>query len=149
MPGVAIGSNVSLLVAALDLKLVQLVRQAMRAADQQAGAPASALGPAPTPEPRRVIHPEERFEPRPVIRPTPRFEPRPVIYPKPRIAPRPVRGDPAPAETVVRKEPAELPLQPPWAKLPWQNPPSPAPKIKLAPPHPDIVRRGELLDFFI
>lgn len=65
----ALESRVDVLVAALDLKVVQLIRQAIRAADQQA--------------------------------------------------------------------------------RPWENRTPPAPKIKIARPHPDMIHKGTLLDFFI
>jgi hypothetical protein len=39
-------------------------------------------------------------------------------------------------------------IQPPWRQLPWHEP-MPAPKIvKVAPPAPDIVRTGKLIDFY-
>lgn len=146
----ALESRVDLLVAALDLKVVQLVRQAIRAADQQARHP-GLPGPAPSTEPRPVIQPQPRFDPRPVIHPTPRFEPRPVVHPQPRIEPDRLNCDRRSdsQEVVVRKSPTELPLQPPWKTAPWENRMPPAPKIKLARPHPDIIHKGALLDFFI
>jgi len=147
---VGIESRVDLLVAALDLKLVQLVRQAMRAADQHRGG-SLPLGPAPSPEPRPRIHPEAQFDPRRVIHPTPRFEPRPVIHPEPRFEQERLACDRRAdtREVVVHTSPAELPLQPPWKTIPWENPAPPAPKIKVARPHPDIIHKGLLLDFFI
>lgn len=135
--------------AALQLKEVQLLRAAMRAADQQ-GQSASPLGPIPSPQPRQVIHPTPRYEPREVIHPTPRYEPRPVIHPTPRYEARALACPcDVPREVIVSKPPCELPIEPPWKKLPWQFPPPPAPQVKLARYHPDIPAKGALLDFFI
>jgi hypothetical protein len=138
-------------VAALQLKEVQLLRAAMRAADRQSKPGSLPFSPAGSPEPRPHIHPEPRFDPRPVIHPTPRFEPRPVIHPTPRIeAERRSCGcASAPQEVVVDKTPTELPLKAPWQTVPWAVAPQPAPKVKLAPRHPDTPPKGVLLDFFI
>jgi len=146
----ALESRVDVLAAALDLKVVQLVRQAIRAADAQAR-PNGLPGPAPGAQPRPVIHPTPRFDPRPVIHPSPRFDPRPVLHPQSSIeqdrlaCDRCLNGN----EVVVYKSPTEQPLQLPWKSAPWENRTPPAPKIKLARPHPDIIHKGTLLDFFI
>ena len=70
-------SSVNLLVASLDLKLVQLVRGAMRAADEQ-GHPGSSdlIVPNPEIEPRRRFHPGPAIEPRPHVVPEPKIEAR-------------------------------------------------------------------------
>lgn len=139
--------SVDLIVATLQLREVQLLRAAMRAADQQ-GKPGTLAGPSPSPEPRVHIHPEPRYEPRVVIHPTPRYEPRPVIHPKPRIEACACTCSPPPP-VVVRQEPGELPLKAPWQTPAWAIPPQPAPKVKLARYHPDIPAKGVLLDYFI
>ena len=138
-------------VAALQLKEVQLLRAAMRAAERQSKPGSLPFTPAPILEPRRHIHPEPRFEPRPVIHPTPRFEPRPVIHPTPRIEAERLNCPctAAAQEVVVRKAPGELPLKAPWQTAVWAIPPQPAPKVKLARHHPDTPAKGVLLDFFI
>lgn len=141
--------TIDALVAALQLKEVQLIRQAMRAADQQGrGSP---LGPAPDPVARNRVHPTPRFEPRPVVHPTPRFQPRPVIHPEPRAETKRIvcDGNASGQEVVVRKVEAESPLAPPWKSHPWENPSQPAPKVKLLRYHPDMPRKGALLDFFL
>ena len=148
-----IDSHVELAVAALDLKLVQLLRQVMRAADTRGAGNGLPFAPAPAAEPRPHIHPEPRFDPRPVIHPTPRFEPRPVIHPQARVEQRRFTPpcDQPPQDVLVRKEPGEMPLRPPWMSMPWENStqPAPAPNVKVARPHPDIIHKGLLLDFFI
>ena len=141
-----VASNVSLIVAALDLKLVRLLRGAM--ADNPHGQPVSGLGPAPTnlsfgSRPR--VEPEPRFEPRKRIEPTPHFEPRPVIRPEPRVEP-PLCEAPHEPEMPSR---LKSPIEPPWRVLPWEQPVQPAPKVKLTIVRPDVVSKGSLIDFFI
>ena len=149
MPGVSsIGSNVAFIVADLGLKAVESVIGAIRAADRE-----SSRGGPMTPEkqflPRQVIQSEPRYEPRLVIHPTPRYEPRRVIHPMPRIEAQTLGGIDGPPKLVVHKADEEMPLQPPWKTLPWENKLQPSPKVKLAPPHPDIIHKGTMLDFFI
>src|SRR5438093_125762 len=117
MPGVSLQSSSSLIVASFDLKLVQLLRGAIRAADAASGrgAPIAFIGPAPTFAAgrlgsRRVLHPEPRFEPRPVIHPTPRFLPRPVIHLTPGFDPASSAG------SVLPEKPPHCGdgLPPPW-----------------------------------
>ena len=142
-------SSIDLLVAVSGLIEVQDVVRAMRAVDAAKGS--GVLGLNAQIEPRQVIHPEPRYEPRPVIHPEPRYEPRPVYHPEPRIEPRELACGccEAPPQIVVKKADAEQPLEAPWKWVPWKNPLPPAPKVKLAPPHPDISHKGLLLDFFI
>ena len=138
-------------VAALQLKEVQLLRAAMRAADEQGKHGSLPFAPASSPEPRPHIHPELRYEPRLVIHPTPRYEPRPVIHPTPRIESERLSCpcDAACREVIVSKVPQESPLKAPWQTVPWAIPPQPAPKVKLARYHPDFPAKGVLLDYFI
>ena len=142
-------SNIALMVAALDLKLVQLLRGAMAAANAGAAKSTGLPGPAPTvAAPRPVIHPQPRIEPRQVIHPTPRIEPREVIRPTPRVV------EPPPILCCPRCPPDKphqpgSPVVPPWKVLPWENPPQPLPKVKLIKLKPDIVTRGSLIDCFI
>ena len=146
---VGLDSNVALLVAALDLKLVQLVRGAMAAADAGAAKHLGKLvGPAPAIAPRPVLHPQPRIEPREVIHPTPRIEPREVLHPAPRVVePPPVYCcPPCPPERARCTPPVFVP---PWKVVPWENPPQPLPNVKLIKPKPDIVRKGSLIDCFI
>ena len=121
---------------------------AIRAADAETQA--LLHGREPRIEPRRVIHPEPRYEPRPVIHPMSRYEARPVFHPTPRFEPTATCGcENKSPDVVVLKSDCEQPLEPPWKTVPWKNPPPAAPKVKLAPPHPDISHKGLMLDFFI
>lgn len=149
----------SLLVAALDLQLVRLLRDAMADNGPGRGTPATELGPAPTLIERRFrIHPEPVIEPRRRIEPEPRIEPREVIRPADRYEPS---GGCDPAVVVVpvpvpvecygtyKRPPA---IEPPWRVLPWEQAPQPAPvrpKVKVEMRPPDIVHKGSLIDFFI
>ena len=152
----ALAGNVQVLTAALDLKLVTLLRGAMRAADIASGRmePVSQLGPAPTPPPPLGLNPEPVFEPRLHIHPTPVFEPRQVIHLTPRVQQPPPITLPAsiqiePAPCGCGSGHSSSPIQPPWAIMPWQNPVPPAPKVKVVKVRPDIISKGSLIDFFI
>lgn len=140
-------SSIDLLVAVSGLIEVQSVVRAMRAANAAQGPGLLALDPRI--EPRPVIHPEPRYDPRPVIHPEPRYEARPVYHPEPRNEPRACGCVEPQPQVVVRKADAEQPLEAPWKSVPWKIAPPPAPKVKLAPPHPDISHKGLMLDFFI
>jgi len=140
-------SNIALVVAALDLKLVKLLRDAIRTTDLAGAKQNGAIGPAPEILPRRHIHPEPVYEARPHVHPTPKYEARPVIHPPPRVevAP-PIVIPPTPqCESHCHKSP----FVPPWKVMPWQNPPQPALKVKVLKLKPDIVRKGLLLDCFL
>ena len=152
----ALVANVGLIVAALDLKEVQLLRGAMRAADIASGRPqaVSGLGPAPTPPPSQLVR-EPQFEPRRVIYPEPRYEPRRVIHPTPLkeyLPPVRVKAD-VQVEAKVVSPPArpemEGPLAPPWQQPVWQMQVAPPPKVKMVRYHTDIKNKGSLLDCFI
>ena len=149
--------NAALLVAALDLDLVQLLRGAMRTADIASGKPqaVSELGPAPTPLRDRFDR-EPVFEQRRVIHPEPKYERRQIIHPQPRIEfPAPLKVESQPAEPpcscccVVIKPEIESPLPPPWRQPIWATPIPPTPKVKIVKIRPDIHNKGSLIDFFI
>jgi hypothetical protein len=142
-----------LITATLDLQLVRLLRQAMRTADIASGKcqPVVALGPAPNcavAHDHFAVDPTPRFEPRPVIHPTPRFEPRPRIHPceAPRPKPLPVEVVAIPVE---QPHAARSPIEPPWKVLPWQNPPPPAPSLKVLIHPVDVASKGSILDVFV
>jgi hypothetical protein len=141
---VGLSSNIALVVAALDLKLVKLLRDAIRTTDLSGAAEDSRLAPAATFEPRPHIHPAPLIEPRPRIHPMPKYEPRPVIHPQPRIEPVPVICLPVEAASHSKS-----PFVPPWKVMPWENSPQPLLKIKLVKIRPDIVRKGSLIDCFL
>ena len=139
-------SGIDLIVAASGLKEVRDVIAAMRAADRE-----SRRGPLclePRIDARQVIHPEPRYEPREVIHPEPLYLPRPVIHAAPRAECKPAEC-PGVKVVVVERSPSEQPMEAPWKTVPRKIPPQPAPKVKLAPTHPDINHKGMLLDFFI
>ena len=145
-------SSASLIVASLDLKLVQLLRGAIRAADAASGkaAPIAFIGPAPTFAARRlllreILHREPRFEPRPVIHPTPRFLPRPAIHLTPRFEPPPC---PAPVTPEVAPH-CGCGLPPPWKMLVWNMPVESKVTIKRIMHLTDVHHKGSLLDLFI
>ena len=146
--GVGLESNIALVVASLDLKLVQLLRDAIRTTDV-AGARANGrhlIEPEPEFLPRRHLTPTPVIEARPRIHPEPRYEARPVIHPEPRIVPPPPPICPAP-EPVSHL--TKSPFVPPWKVMPWENPPQPALKIKVIKLRPDIVTKGSLIDCFL
>jgi len=141
----------------MDLKLVQSVVDAMRAADIASGRPqpVSKLGPAPTPPPDRLER-DPVFAMRPVYHPEPRFERRVVIHPEPRVEclpPTKVNCQEEPCECVsaapAAKPEMESPLAPPWKMPVWQMPVTPPPKVKVVQYRPDIINKGSLLDFFV
>jgi hypothetical protein len=152
-PGVGLETNIAAVVAALDLKVVRLLRDAIRTTEAAAHLAVSAA--VDRFESRQVHEPEPRFEPRPVVHPTARFEPRPVIHPTPRVdSPNyPV----VVVEVVAPCDESKSPIEPPWRVLPWEDTPaSPAPAHvaqparRVKPPirRPDIVSKGSLIDFF-
>jgi hypothetical protein len=159
----ALPPNVQLLVASLDLKLVQLLRDAIRTADLTGAAlrRATDLGPTPSPEPRPHLHPEPVYEPRIHYHPTPRIEPRLVWRSAAGASPGPC-GCPGsapdwancPPTAPPAKPDCERPMEPPWKVLPWQNPPPPPPaarvrKIKVFVSRPDSAQKGAAIDLFV
>lgn len=145
----------SLIVALSDLKVVRLIRDAMRTADLQAGGIPGPLGTIINPKPegseqdRRstVLVPTLRIEPRPVLHPTPRIEPRKVYHPTPRIEPK----CPPPCEPVQPEKGCHIPcpIQPPWKVRPWEIPIPPQPHVKLIVHRTDVINKGSLIDMFI
>jgi hypothetical protein len=147
---VALDARIDLLVAALDLKLVRLLRDAIRttAAAGGRGQSVSGLGPAPNNSlARRRVEPRPVIEPRRHIHPAPRFEPRIVIHPTPKVVEPPPAVCP-PAEPEKARISKSL-LVPPWKIPPWEQPLQPAIIVKVIKRKPDIVRKGSLIDCFI
>ena len=152
---VGLESSVGLVVAALDLKLVRLVRAAMQPGVGPAGAVGGTIRPTPVIEPRR------RIEPEPVIEPRQKYRPEPVFEPRQRLGGCGLRCDcagetapAAPAEPVEKGSRSVSPIEPPWRVLPWEQPPEshrvrPLRKIKVIPPRPDIHCKGSVIDIFI
>jgi hypothetical protein len=143
----------SLLVASLDLKLVQLVRGAMANADAASGkgTAVSGLGPAPSRIERRFrVQPETEILPRRRVEPEPRIEPRQVIRPADRYEPRVCDAVPAVYECYTPH--TKSPIEPPWKVLPWEDRSQCEelrPQIKVVIKPPDIVHRGSIIDYFI
>jgi hypothetical protein len=143
-------SGISLLVAALDLKLVRSIRDAIRTADIHSGrtGPRGTFPPL-EPSPRKQVEPEPRFEPRVVYHPTPRFEPRPVVHC------RPIAVEPCDRQTLAPLEPepqpcrTKCPLPAPWQESVWKTPIPAASEVKVHLHRTDVVHKGSLIDLFI
>jgi hypothetical protein len=144
----------SLLAATLDLKLVESLINAIRTADlttaaelgTRSGVPSSAPAPGADCQPRPVVEPRIKYHPEPY------FEPRPIFY----YSTTPVQGScRGPVEVNVecvgpgRVPDCELPFQPPWKVLPWQNPPPVILKVKVVGHRPDEAQKGLMVDLFI
>lgn len=137
--------NISLLTATLDLKLIQMLRQAMQPVNQGCGRLPFASTPAAVYQPRQHLHPTPAIQPRQVIHPTPRIAMRKVIQPSPQLNP----GNPPPALQPTSGKPFS-PIPPVWKKLPpVHHNPVAAPKIKVVHRPPDIIHKGSLIDFFM
>jgi hypothetical protein len=147
---------ISLITATADLRVVSLLRDAIRTADLHSGKrlPIAEIGPAPNTIERRFrVQPETEILPRKRIEPMPRIEPRRVIRPADRFEPcgEKLVPVPIPDPSCPCKPRFKSPIQPPWKVLPWQAPAAvrPAPRIKVVVRPPDIVHKGSLIDFFI
>ena len=145
------GSIASLAVASLDLRVVQLLRDAIRTADiaggKFGGLPLTVSGSSinAIALPRDRFEPTPHIEPRTTIHPTPRFEPRPVFHERIDIAV-------APSDTCGKTELAAVdrtPLPPPWRTPVWETPIQPAPKVKLHIHRTDVHNKGSLIDLFL
>lgn len=146
---VDLAASASLIVATLDLKMVQSVIGAMRAADK-ASHHCGPCGRFDAIENQVIcrrfrLHPTPVIEPRQVIHPTPRILPRPVIHPQPRVEPQPPPCEP---ELHCHEAPKCLP-PPPWKVLPWKIPIPPPVQIKRVIHRTDVKHKGSLIDLFI
>ena len=150
MPGVNLADAGSLALATMDLKLVQDIIGAMRAADAgAAAADSSPLTPLPTIESPRHIVPDPIYEKPRVVHADPIYAPRKVIHPEPKTAPR-LALEKLPAEP---EKPCHVSsnfaIKPPWAILPWQEPAKLPPRVKVVQYRTDIMSKGSLIDVFI
>jgi hypothetical protein len=143
----SIASFSALFPAAADLKVVQLITSAMRAADLAVAA-----------EAHPFIHNRQDccelrhecldpvIEPRVHIYPPPVIEPRQVIHLQPRIQPPPPNpksiGPSCP-------RPTELYPPPIWKFLPWPQHVPVQNRVKRLTTHPDILIKGLLIDLFV
>jgi len=143
-------SIAALVTASAELAVVRLIRGAISSGGPAGGVGGTGVGPILPQDgrinPRFVHDPEPRINPRKVIDPTPRFEPRPVLHFAARDTAVEALSAPAHPES-PRIHPG--PLEPPWKVLPWENPPQPAPLLKVVQKPPDVIRRGTILDVFI
>jgi hypothetical protein len=152
---VGLDSSVGLVVATLDLKLVRLLRAAMRPGDGRPGAGLRLIHPAPAVEPRRRTGAEPVIEPRAHVQPAPVFEPRDRLR-LDACAPAHCAtcSQLAPAEPVETPSRSSSPIEPPWKVLPWEDwhrapPPRPVRKIKIVMTRPDSYCKGSVIDLFI
>jgi hypothetical protein len=147
---VAAVSNVNLIVASLQLQLVQSVIAAIRTADltsaaHNLGGGGQGAGDSFCCGERRAITCEARYLPRPVLHPTPRYLPRPVLHPSPRVA-----ANVLPAQCPSAKTPHITPgPPPPWKTLPSAEPAAAASVIKIVVRPPDTMTKGTLIDLFL
>jgi len=142
-------SGFDIVAAKLQLDVVSLLVDAMRAVDRSA----PPLGHDRELECDRQCRRDEFcFAPRQVIHRDPIYARRQVIHPDPQYD-HPLHVQvPPPAklvEVIVEKSPNTQPLDPPWKSLPWENPAQISRKIKTARYRPDIPHKGMLLDCFI
>jgi hypothetical protein len=134
----------ALAVATADLKLVESVIKAMRAADRESRR-GGVLAPEADILPRRHLTPDAEYLPRRAIHPTPRYLSRSVIHPTPKI-----QSECAPVpECPKLPSPAPSPIQPPWKQRVWQTPIPPRATLKVVEYRTDIPNKGSLLDVFI
>jgi hypothetical protein len=139
-------SPVGILVAAIDLQVVQSVIAAIRNADRESLARLPTVAnPNSDTYCRQTITPEPRYLPRPILHPTPRYLPRPVIHPRP-VVEQPSVLPPPPQARVPHITAGP---QPPWKILPWQEPAIPPDVIKVTVRPSDIVTKGNLIDLFV
>jgi hypothetical protein len=147
-----LADSAALLAAALDLKLVTLLTDAMRAVDANAQKDGQQITPADRYEPSRVIHPEPRYAPQQVIYRAPELRPNPEVQethkPCDDLCPPTAPCAPEPP-TCSPKQPS--PIQPPWAVLPWpaQESPRVVKMVKVLQLQPDNTCRGTILDRFL
>jgi hypothetical protein len=156
---VGLETTAALIIATFDLSVVRSIRGAIRTADISAGRgqPASPLGPAPDPTPRRHIVPEPIIDRRTVIHPSSTNEVRTLAYTV-RYEARPevqynLAGPPVTdAETCRPCCPVEGPIPPVWKQLPpvqQRIPLAPRRVVKIIRQQPDIRHRGIVVDIHI
>jgi hypothetical protein len=135
----------SILVAAVDLQIVQSVLAAIHNADRQSLAQLPAIANQNDSYCPRTVTPEPRYLPRQVLHPTPRYLPRPVLHPRPIVEPPNVLPPPPQARVPhITAGP-----QPPWKIQPWQEPTHSPDVIKVIVRSPDTVTKGTLIDLFV
>jgi hypothetical protein len=143
---VGLSSEASLIVASSDLRIVQLIRQAIVAADIQT---ARTFGRS---QVRTDIAARRRIEcgpccdeQRQVEHLPPKIEPPDTIHLKSRV----IVDSPAPEKQANPRVPITAPFLPPWKMLPWKIPPHKPAVIKKLVQQIDIKNKGSLIDLFI
>lgn len=143
----------SLIIAASDLKVVSLLRDAINAGLPKTG-PLGTIPPGANPHTPRA-RPKFTDEPKdqyvgaaPVLTPSVRIEPRLVIRPEPRIEhlPAPLV---IPLEAEASATKSSNPIEPPWKTLPWPAEPAVVIEPKVIRPMVDLIHKGTLLDLFV
>lgn len=148
-----LATSVELLQAVIDLKVVKLLTNAIRANTLKKGGVEGPLGNIENPKPgvrgQFGIEPEPRYEPRRVIHPEPRYETRVVHH---RTVERLALIDlkqPPPPEQTAPPLPTSSPLAPPWRMpLPIEQPLA-LKIVKCEAVRPDLICKGMLIDLFI
>lgn len=137
--------QVSLLLAAVDAQVINLVTTAMSATNAKTAACIA-----------RSAGANKQVSPRPVHKPQPRVAPRPVHKPQPRIEAPTFQGPPTVKRTSTEPSNPEQPrraaeslLPPPWKMPLWKVAPQPPVSVKPIVQRPDISTKGTLLDRFI
>ncbi|HWE94819.1 MAG TPA: hypothetical protein VG269_12715 [Tepidisphaeraceae bacterium] len=157
-----LATNASLIVAALDLQVVQLLRAAIRTADLQSLADRQS-SPAASTAAQSAGHSHRRggdcycesqrseccnpayccspvYSSRRVLHPTPRVD----LHCAPRLA---LDRHEKVAEPVTAATPS--PIQAPWKTLAWKDTPRVTMKVKMVQRRTDIINKGSLIDYFI
>jgi hypothetical protein len=143
----ALSGEASLIVAASDLAVVQLIRDAIRTADLSAGQAATSTAPASAAPVTRqtVIEPARTVERQPII------ETREVTHYQTKMVGNNTSSCPCPHESSGHRDhrPIYCVIQPPWSVLPWENPAPIKRTVKLQVVRPDILSKGTMIDSFI
>lgn len=153
MSSLSFAQEASLILATFQLKAVQAVTGAIRAADLASGDVQTPSGiiekPAPPAGQFSDSNREPVYEPRRHIQRDPVYTRRQVIHPTPRYERRPVYVEPVQEKPEVESctPLAPSPIEPPWKVLPWMDRyPRPAgverEVIKVIEPVPDSSRSG-------
>ncbi|MBC7784439.1 MAG: hypothetical protein H7144_11425 [Burkholderiales bacterium] len=147
------GTQVSLIVASLDLQMIKSIRGAINANLPKTGP----LGTIPADANPATPRPHVKFQsdtgasptiaPRQVIHPTPHFEPRPVIHPEPRVVDAPQHCAISPEQSASLAK--SNPIKPPWRVIPPVIPDVVIIQTKVMQQKVDVIHKGTLLDLFI
>jgi hypothetical protein len=143
---VSLPIHVNLITAAMDLKLIRLLRGAMQPKLPHAPGAHGVPGPAPTLPGRPTHQASPALLPPTVVQPPPLLRPPPIIFFRPIFKEIPLECATPPHAGPTSHT---MPLQPPWKSLPWKSPLPPPPLIKVVQHRPDIISKGSLIDFYM